>query len=610
MRAKSYWGENLLNRRAALLALLFAGICAAQTNVAQQTALPEISTQETQPGVTIHARTNEVLVRVVVRDSNGNPVSNLTRDDFRLLDDGKPQIIREFSVKGSGATPAEATGQPPAKKAAEQAQTAPSAPTAPPTRFVAIYYDDTFMSFEQIARTRDAAERYLKASLAPGDRVALFTSSKDPTLDFTSDQKQLETAMAKLSPHPLAMEESTRGPMIPEYVAYLIAVQHNEDAIDFGTAKVIEDLCGAPSLPSTVPATANAQVNPCPFDPKIRAESEAQQMWDRTRFTVNRSLQGLEALVRRMSVMPGQRTIVWVGPGFLGMDQNNQLTAITDQALRAGVVINSLDSRGLWDLIPGGDASKPSTDRSGTRLTGRMAALQDSYAQMSQEIDPAVLADAAAATGGVFIHDTNDFDSGFRRVGALPEFAYLLSFSPRNLKFDGKYHNLKVELVNGRGLTVQARKGYYAPAAAPNSGTEAQEDIENEVFANEARNDFPLGIQTQFFMSSETEGKLSVLAVVDLHGVQLQKENQVNVDQLKFVTALFDNNGNLMEGRTRTVTLRLKDATLDKLLASGLRTGWRFDVKPGTYVVREVVLDSGSGGIAALSRTVEIPYPN
>jgi hypothetical protein len=101
-----------------------------------------------------------------------------------------------------------------------------------------------------------------------------------------------------------------------------------------------------------------------------------------------------------------------------------------------------------------------------------------------------------------------------------------------------------------------------------------------------------------------------VLARVDLHGVRLHKEQQRNVDELRFVTALFDENGNLLEGHARDIDLRLQDATLNKLLAGGLKTGWHFKVSPGTYVLREVVRDMGSGGIAALSRTVEIPYSN
>jgi hypothetical protein len=320
---------------------------------------------------------------------------------------------------------------------------------------------------------------------------------------------------------------------------------------------------------------------------------------------VQQSLRGLETVVRRLSTMPGQRSIVWISPGFLGLDQTFEMSSLIDQALRSRVVINALDARGLWSMIPGGSASQQ-----GPGLSGRFGALDAQYAHAAQQLDSAVMVAATSGTGGVFFHDSNDYDGGFRLVGALPEVAYLLSFSPQNLKYDGKYHNLKVELVNGRGLSVQARKGYFAPAEAPDSERQAKEELQDAVFSRDERKDIPLEIQTQFFMTSKTEGQLSVLARVDLHGVRLHKEQQRNVDELRFVAALFDENGNLLEGQARDVDLRLQDATLNKLLAGGLRTGWHFKVRPGTYVLREVVRDMGSGGIAALSRTVEIPYPN
>lgn len=317
------------------------------------------------------------------------------------------------------------------------------------------------------------------------------------------------------------------------------------------------------------------------------------------------SLRGLEGLVRRLSAMPGQRSIVWASPGFLAVDQSYQVSSVIDHTLRARVVINALDSRGLWTMIPGGGASQR-----GSMLNGRTAAIEDQFARMSQRITGEVMEAAASGTGGVFFHDSNDYDGGFRQVGALPEVAYLLSCSPLNLKYDGKHHNLKVELVNDRGLSLQARKGYFAPKEAYDSARQAKDEVEDEVYAREERRDLPLEINTQFFMSSQTEAQLSVQARLDLHGVRLHKEQQRNVGELRFVTALFDQDGNLLEGQERVCNLRLQDATLSRILVGGFATRWHFKVKPGTYVVREVVRDAGSGNLAALSRTVEIPFSN
>ena len=568
-----------------------------------QAAAPEIAAHETQPGFAIRARANEVLVRVVVRDAQGKAVSTLTKDDFRLLDNGKPQVIREFSVEvahpAAASTPEK--NNPPAVEGPQVQSAAPV-----PERFVAIYFDDTFMSFEDIVRTRDAATRYLKTSITPGDRVGLYTSSGVGNVEFTSDLSTLQEALAKLQPHPrLSTQQPNDCPMFGEYEAYLMSEKEDPTALELGRSKVIKCLCGQPNLPANAPSNAN--VNPCTFDPTQFAMEKARQVWQVAQFAPQQSLRGLQALVRRLATMPGQRSIAWISPGFLGMEETSQMSSLIEQALRARVVINALDSRGLYTMIPGGgDASQ----RGDMGLSARLDAIEDQYARTTQQISSDVMIAATSGTGGVFVHDSNDYDGGFRLVGALPEVAYLLSFSPQDLKYDGKYHNLKVELLNARGLSLQARKGYFAPAEAPDSERLAKEDLADAVFARDEREDFPLEIRTQFFMTSKTEGQLSVLARVDLHGVRLHKEQQRNVDELRFVAALFDANGNLLEGQSRNINLRLQDATLNGLLVQGLKTGWRFKVKPGTYVLREVVRDMGSGGIAAVSRTVEIPYQN
>jgi len=594
-----YGGGSLA---ALLLAMLLASPGPRSPLAAQQSAQPEISTQEKEPGFTIRARANEVPVLVVVRDGQGKEVSGLTKDDFRLFDNGKPQSIREFSVQLAHPVPAAAIDQksspPPGAKPPEEAQVAAAAPV----RFAALYFDDTYMSFEDVARTRDAAVHYLASSVTPADRAGLYTSSGLGNVEFTSDRDRLEDALAKLRPHPSGSNQTSECPNITQYEAYLIADREDPQALNVGEAKVINCMCGG--SPPATNAPAGVTINPCNFDPATMVKSQAREVWERAQLAQEQTLRGLEALVRRLSVMPGQRSIVWISPGFLAMDQSYEVGVLVDRALRARVVINALDSRGVWTLDTG-DASQKGP------LGGSTAAVETQFALTAQGILNEVMATATYGTGGVFVHDTNDYDGGFRRAGALPEAAYLLGFSPAGLRDDGKYHSLRVELVSRRGLTLQARKGYFAPKEAPDSELQAKSDIEDAVFARDERNDLGLEIHTQFFMSSPTEADLAVLARVDLHGVQLRKEQQRNVGAVRFITVLFDQDGNYVQGQERAVDLRLADATLKKLLSGGgFAARWHFKVKPGTYSIREVVRDDSSGNIAALNGSVEIPEPN
>jgi hypothetical protein len=155
---------------------------------------------------------------------------------------------------------------------------------------------------------------------------------------------------------------------------------------------------------------------------------------------------------------------------------------------------------------------------------------------------------------------------------------------------------------------VQARRGYYAPSQAPDAPERIEEEIQQAVFSHDELRELPVEISTQFFQAGDQGAKLSVGARVDVHSLHFHKAEGRNVDDLTTVVAVFDRDGNLVDGKKKVVKLRLRDATLEKLAQSGLGTKTAFDVKPGTYLVRVVVRDSESGQLSALNRAVEIPY--
>ena len=170
-----------------LLTFLLAGAGAADLS-GPEARQAEMSSQNS--AFTLKVERNEVPVRMGVRDAQGRPILNLTKDDFRILDNGKPQVITHFSTQGVEAAPS-----PAGAALAAGTQTALTAKVA--ERFVALYFDDLVMGFDGIVRTRDAASRYLRTSVQPTDRVAIFTSSGKDQLDFTNDRDKLEEALAR-----------------------------------------------------------------------------------------------------------------------------------------------------------------------------------------------------------------------------------------------------------------------------------------------------------------------------------------------------------------------------------------------------------------------------
>ena len=190
------------------------------------------------------------------------------------------------------------------------------------------------------------------------------------------------------------------------------------------------------------------------------AQSTASQVLNAGEAESRISLDSLRDAVRRLSAMPGQRSIILVSPGFLALaDLREEETVLIDRAIRANVVINSLNARGLYTVIPGGDASAPPQQSVG----GVIAHSQ--YQMTSAQVEEDILAEVAYGTGGAFFHNNNDLVEGFKRVAARPEFIYVLGFSPQNLKLDGKFHTLKISLGKTYKLDLQAAHGLLCAAS-------------------------------------------------------------------------------------------------------------------------------------------------
>ncbi len=553
---------------------------------------PEIKSEETTPTFTVRAQRNEVLVRVVVRDKDGKAVGGLTKDDFRLLDNGKPQSVTLFKVENY-KSPSGREAPPPAAAPAKPAETTEAGP-APvlPQRYVAFFFDDLVLTFEDMRQLRAAAEKYIDSSLEPADRAGVFTSSGLGDLDFTDDRTKLHEALANLRPHPRNVAPKNECPPLTPYEAYLIDEMHDNTMLNIATWEVFCCAC-------------NCDPKFCP-NAQQQAVEAARVAWLNDQIQSRQSVQVLTDLVRRMGSLPGQRSVLWLSQGFLAYGIHADLDELTGRALREHVVISALDARGLWVNIPGGEVSE--NDALSPGINPTLSAEQFGYRSTGKQLNRDVMAEVAQDTGGTFVYNTNDYDGGFRLAGALPGLSYLLAFSPPNLKYDGKFHKLKVELVNGKGLSVQARNGYFAPNQQLHPEERAKQEIEDAVFAREEYLEFPVEVHTQFFKLSDTKAQLGITARIDARALRFHKEGDRNRLSLKMVCVAFDRDGNLVDGTQRELRLMLRDATLARLLSAGLFMRAQLKVNGGNYALRVVVYEIGSARMTALNRTVEIPY--
>ena len=530
------------------------------------------------------AKVNLVIVPVVIRDKQGRAVGSLKQSDFQLFDKNKPQVITRFSIEQPGRAVSK-KDDPGAKPSGPNV----AALAGQPERFFAYLFDDIHLQFGDLAQVRDAADRHL-AQMLPGDRAAIFTTSGQSEAEFTGDKDKLHSTLLLLRPRPVTGSGMTECPQMTYYMADMIQNKHDPMVLQAATM----DTLACMNMDSTQMSSA-----------RQTAEAAAQRELDLGDHETRLALAVLKDAVRRLSAMPGQRTIVLVSPGFLTLpDHIAEKVDVIDRAIHASVIVSSLDARGLYTGAPDISRRGPNNQLSANLMTSidREAA--------SAQAD--VLAEMAAGTGGTFFQNSNDLAEGFKRTASAPEYIYLLGFSPQNLKMDGSFHALKVSLKNpnSRTLTalgVNARRGYYAPTHLADAKETAHREIEEALFSREEMHDFPVDLHSQFFKINDKQAKVSLLIRVDLQRLRFHKENDRNRNDLTVVAGLFDSNGNYQGGVTKQIEMRLKDDTLQKL-AAGLTIRTTLDAKPGSYAVRLVVRDSEGQMMAAQNGVVEIPY--
>ncbi|HEX4276289.1 MAG TPA: VWA domain-containing protein, partial [Bryobacteraceae bacterium] len=396
---------------------------------------------------------------------------------------------------------------------------------------------------------------------------------------------------------PIRLSSALDCPDIGYYQADLIVNKNDPNALLAATAEYLA--CNPPPQ-----GTSAAQARQL-ADPIVRATSlSALGIGDHdTRL----SLDTLKVLVRRMALLPGSRTIVLLSPGFyLTTDHRPDETELMDRAIRANVVINALDARGVYVIVPGGDASTPQGTQVASVLKSQMA-----IANATANED--VMAELSAATGGAFAHGTNDLLEGLKRIAAQPEFIYILGFSPQDLKYDGSYHGLKVTLTKdaaktlGPGLQLQGRRGYFVQRHATDPAEQAKQEIEEAFFSRDEIRELPIELHTQFFKTEQFKARVSILARIDAKHLRYSKANDRNNNTLTIVGGMFDRNGNYVVGNQKILEMKLRDRTLETMPDSGITVKTSFDVASGSYVVRLVVRDSEGNTMSAQNSIVEIP---
>jgi VWFA-related protein len=540
---------------------------------------------------TIKVETRLVDVGVVVRDGRGHPVSGLGKQDFELWDNGKRHEVTAFSVQTFlPATPSAAAASATALAGALEPRT-PAAPPKP--RFMALVFDDISMPPGDLGHARLAAKRFLKTGMAVNDLVAILKISSGVVLPFTANQEALADAIDKITFYE-KKNDSPGCPTLKEYDAYLIANHMDMDALNVKAQELVTcdpGICGRSGGGSR--RGGGGSSGACPA-----AVQQVQQMsnvvWEQVRFQSQNTLRTLQSIVDFMARMNGTRVILLASSGFLSGTMEFDQDLIVERALHANVVINSLDAKGLYtedapEMGPG--AGVRSVIYAQTQGTRPKEATNDAMGNL------------ADSTGGLFFHNSNDLDRGFRDLGMQPETSYLLGFIPDPP--DGKYHHLKVGLTAKSHDSLQSRKGYMS-VAAPQAKPAPERRLDREVLSGSQLSEVPVTVAVQPVHGDDGTLAAHLALRWDVPKMPFQIRDGARSLKVGIVAAFLDEHGNFVTGREGLIEFALSENSYARALSGGLTIGMNLEAPAGNYRLRTVVVEEGDDRVTASTQSVEL----
>lgn len=571
-----------------LFCLLVMGVCGLVAG-AQTMPPPRASdARQKQEDATIRIATELVQLSVIVTDKAGHPVRHLQPADFELWQDGKLQPLTHFSL-GTATQPARwLTAEPKRNEAAANPPT-----TRATGRHIVLVIDDFHLAPDSLARARQALLKFVDQQFSYVDKIALVTVSGQlwPYQQFTNKREILKRAIERL-----AAAERRTSPMsgdVPRLSAYQAELIQNRDPDALALA-VNEIRRQAPDTPPDVAAAM--------------AQAKAQQLVAENAFHAKTSLTTLEEVLRSLRVLPGHKSVVFLSDGFLlgGSQQSGayDLRQVTDAATRGGMMIYTLDTRGL---VAAGGADVSQASFGIEQPPGARTRIEADAVEVMKN----PLHTLARDTGGLPVFNANDLNLGLRHILADAETYYLLAFEPQEATRDGRFRKLEVRVKDHPDYTVRTSRGYFAPhdkaAETPKKSGGLKAGLTRNTFSSlvPAR-DIPVEMAVDFVDSGHGDGFATITMHLDVSSVKFEKLNERHHATLLVMGAIYDEDGKPMDRFARKLALTLKSATYERMLKSGFVFDSLVKLKPGFYQVRVTATQEASNQHGSVSEWVEI----
>lgn len=408
---------------------------------------------------TIRVGTSEVLLDAVVKDKKGRPVKDLTATDFEVFEDGVRQQIRSFRLVTLGSQASSVTSDDDANKT--RASTSRSQPLTPENRLSAVALVFDRLSPDARARARAAALDYLSQGLAADEFVGVFAInlSLQVIQPYTNNVQFVKRAIENAGSKSSSSFDSNTG-----------QARDLGDKQNSAQASADAATAAATSANGLAPDTGATMADAKLLEATVRS-LEAFERLDRDQ-QGHATSTGLIALINSLKGISGRKAIIFFSEGIaIPPSVQQQFRSVIANANRASVSIYSVDAAGLRVESPIAETRREMLSRGQRRLSQVASGRDDLSGPMTRGLErnedllnlnpDSGLGQLADQTGGLLISETNSIGTKLRQVDEDLHSYYLLSYVPQNENYDGRFRQINVKL-NHPGLSLQARKGYYA----------------------------------------------------------------------------------------------------------------------------------------------------
>ena len=548
------------------LLVVAASARAQAANPPAQQAAAQAPAQDSAPvnqSSVIHSTSDLVRIDVEVTDKSGKPVKGLTPEQFSITEDGRAQKISIFTfqdiekmetVKEEDAKPIVVAIDAPNTPAAAEAVSE----QVRDHRMIVLFFDLTSMQTDDIQRAHDAALKFVQKQMTNADLVSIVTYAARLTVwaDFTNDHAKLEKAVGRLSPD---------------------------------VASQLADLSYA--------AAQNGEYD-------VQQYTGAAYTADETEFNAfntDQKLLAVQGLVNVLAAIPGRKTVVEFTGGITqtGEENRTELRAATDAANRADVSIYSIDARGLFAEVPGGDVTANAA--TGTSMfTGASVFHQMDSRQDSRD----TLATLASDTGGRAFFDLGDLSEAFPKIQQENGGYYLLGYYlGGNVKRDGRWRSVRVK-VNAPGAHVHYRNGYYSPRDFQHLQKEdRQSQLADAMGSDHPVVELPMAVETSMFRLSDGQTYVPIAAKISASALDWAEKHGRKEAAFDFAAQVrVYPNGKSVAELQDTIQVNLDPARFQLINQSSLVYQGGVVLSPGKYHLKFLVRENESGRIGTFEQ--------